>query len=96
MNGWLVDGAEMLYRYVRQELVDPLRNAFRWVGFGILGGLFILLGSVFIALGVLRLLQSPRLPFVGGWSWAPYLIVSFVGLLTVFVVFSRSSRGNLD
>ena len=55
---WFFDSVEMLFRYVRQELVDPLRNAVRFVGFGLLGGVFLLIGFTFASMGLLRLLQS--------------------------------------
>jgi hypothetical protein len=86
----------MLFGYVRQELVDPLRNAARWIGFGLLGGLLMMIGYVFVAIGALRLLQSESLPLDGSWSWVPYLAVSLVGLLGVAVTFSRISRRSLN
>lgn len=85
----------MLFGYVRQELVDPVRNAIRWIGFGLLGGLLMMIGYVFMALGTLRLLQS-FLPFTGPWSWVPYLVVAVVGLGGVVLVFSRISRRTLN
>lgn len=92
---WFFESVEMLYRYVRQELVDPLRNALRWVGFGLLGGLFTIIGAGFTSLGLLRLLQSDVVPFDGAWSWVPYLAVAVVGVLLVALAFSRISRGDL-
>jgi hypothetical protein len=93
---WFFESVEMLFGYVRQELVDPLRNAVRWVGFGLLGGLLMLIGLVFVAVGSLRLLQSSLLPFDGAWSWVPYLAVSLVGVVGVALTFSRISRRSLN
>lgn len=93
---WFFESVEMLFGYVRQELVDPLRNAVRWIGFGLLGGLLMMIGYVFMALGSLRLLQSDSLPFTGPWSWVPYLVVAVVGLGGVVLVFSRISRRTLN
>lgn len=92
---WFFDSVEMLYRYVRQELVDPLRNAARWVGFGLLGGFFSLIGFVFVFVGLLRLLQSDLVPLDGGWSWVPYLAVAGGGAIVVIFTLSRISRGGL-
>ena len=86
----------MLFRYVRQELVDPLRNAVRWIGFGLLGGVLMMIGYVFAAIGALRLLQSEALPLDGPWSWVPYLVVALIGLAGVVVTFSRISRRTLN
>jgi hypothetical protein len=93
---WFFESVEMLFSYVRQELVDPLRNAIRWVGFGLLGGLLMLIGLVFMAVGTLRLLQSELLPFEGAWSWVPYIAVSLVGVVGVALTFSRISRRSLN
>jgi hypothetical protein len=93
---WFFESVEMLFGYVRQELVDPLRNAVRWVGFGLLGGVLMLIGLVFVAVGSLRLLQSSLLPFDGAWSWVPYLAVSLVGVVGVALTFSRISRRSLN
>lgn len=92
---WFFESVEMLFGYVRQELVDPLRNAIRWIGFGLLGGFLMLLGYVFVAIGALRLLQSELLPFDGAWSWVPYLGVSLGGVVGVALTFSRISRRSL-
>jgi len=92
---WFFDSVETLYRYVRQELVDPLRNAVRWVGFGLLGGIFSLIGFTFVFLGLLRLLQSDLVPLDGGWSWVPYLAVAVGGAIVVMLTLSRISRGSL-
>lgn len=92
---WFFDSVEMLYRYVRQELVDPLRNAVRWVGFGLLGGFVSLIGFVFVFVGVLRLLQSDLVPFDGGWSWVPYLATALLGAVVVALTFSRIAGRDL-
>lgn len=91
---WFLDTVEMFFRYVRQELVDPLRNSMRWIAFGLLGGLFMAIGIVLVALGGLRLLQSSAMPFSGGWSWVPYLAITVIGSGVVALVFSRISRGS--
>ena len=92
---WFFDSVEMLFRYVRQELVDPLRNAVRFVGFGLLGGVLLLIGFTFASMGLLRLLQSDLVPLDGGWSWVPYLAVAVIGSLLVLFTFSRISRRDL-
>lgn len=93
---WFLDTVDLFFRYVRQQLVDPLHNSVRWIAFGLLGGLFMLLGLVLVAIGGLRVLQSSILPFDGAWSWVPYLLITLIGLSIVAFVFSRISRGDLS
>ena len=66
-----------------------------FVGFGLLGGVFLLIGFTFAAMGLLRLLQSDLVPFDGGWSWVPYLTVAVAGTLLGLFTFSRISRRDL-
>jgi hypothetical protein len=93
---WFLGSVDMLFGYVRQELVDPLRNSLRWIAFGLLGGLFVLIGATMVAIGALRLLQSAGLPFQGGWSWVPYLVVTVAGIIAVTLTLSRISRHGLN
>ena len=95
-TNWFFESVEMLFGYVRQELVDPLRNAARWIAFGLLGGLLMILGYMFVAIGALRLLQSDLVPLDGGWSWVPYLAVSVAGIVGVVLTFARISRRSLN
>lgn len=74
----------MLVAYAKQETVDPLKALGRYLGFGVGGALLLFLGSFFIGLGVLRLVQT--FEAFGGSSWAstvPYLITIAVLALIV-------------
>ena len=51
----------LLKRYVRQETIEPLRAAGRFLVFGLLGAFFLGLGVVLLAVGGLRGLQSSGL-----------------------------------
>jgi len=75
---------ELVVAYAKQETIDPLKGLWRYVAFGVAGALLIGFGAIFVAEGVLRVLQGDRLGphFTGNWSWAPYAIV-VIGLLTV-------------
>ena len=86
----------LLKRYVRQETVEPLRAAGRFLLFGLLGASLIGLGTVLLVVGGLRVLQSSgRLD--GTWSWVPYLASSMVlgGVAAVAMARIGGSR-NLD
>jgi hypothetical protein len=76
---------DLLQAYAKQETVDPLKNLGRYLGYGIGGMLLVGFGLALMALGLLRLLQTPDV-FEDTWSWAPYAIVAavlglFIGLL---------------
>jgi hypothetical protein len=67
---------ELVVAYVKQETTVPLKQLGRWVALGALGSLLIGFGVVFLALGVLRVLQTETDGNLSGdWSWAPYLVV---------------------
>jgi hypothetical protein len=66
--------------YAKQETVTPLRSLGRYLARGIGGAIFMALGLFFLAMAGLRYLQTHRFfkqHLTGGWSWAPYGIVSF-------------------
>lgn len=81
---------DVVLAYFRQEAVDPLRRLAAWLGFGLLGGVFVCAGLVLLALGGLRALQTETGEHLtGSLSWTPYAIV-LAGVLVVFL-FARSA-----
>ena len=79
---------DLVRAYAKQETIGELRGTGRWLAWGAIGGTSVLLGLLFVLIGVLRLLQSTVFEGSSGLSWAPYFIVL---LLTVaLVVFSQS------
>jgi len=87
---------DLLIGYVKQELVAPLRGAWRWLGFGLLAAFFVVVASFLFLLGTLRLLQSGSLPFDGGWSWVPYVVVLVLAIAMVILSVSRISKPTLN
>ncbi|MCY3561248.1 MAG: phage holin family protein [bacterium] len=86
----LADLRETVLAYLRQEAVDPLKRLAAWLGFGLLGGVFVCTGLVLLALGGLRALQTETGGHLSGnLSWAPYGIV----LAAVLVVFLFARAG---
>lgn len=84
---------DLVRAYAKQETVQPLKGILRFVGFGLLGGVFLSIGLVLLALGGLRALQTQTgSTFHGNWSWAPYGIVVLVSLLIVGLLMSRTSK----
>ncbi|MCP3988696.1 MAG: hypothetical protein GY724_06470 [Actinomycetia bacterium] len=66
---------QMVISYAKQETIDPLKTLGRYLGFGLGGSLAMFVGTFFLGLGVLRLMQSFEV--FSGSSWAsslPYVI----------------------
>ena len=91
-----VDLPGLLKRYVRQETVEPLRAAGRFLLFGLLGASLMGLGPGLLVVGGLRGLQSSGL-LDGSWSWVPYLASAAVlgGVAAIAIARIGGSR-NLD
>jgi cytochrome b subunit of formate dehydrogenase len=83
-------------QYARQETLEPLKGAIRWVAVGSVAALSLGLALVFAALGVLRLSQDLGGTLLdGSWSFLHYLITLCVVAVLVIVTFSRISRQSL-
>ena len=80
---------DLVKTYARQETLGPLKGAGRWIALGLVGAISIGLGTAFLVLGLLRLVQT-EWPgtFEGRWArLAPYLFgLVFCGLVLVLAV----------
>jgi membrane protein implicated in regulation of membrane protease activity len=87
---------DLVIAYAKQEATDPLKGLTRTVGFGLGGALLMGIGVCFLAVGLLRALQTNRGWLVhGNWSWVPYLTVVVALVIVaalVWIARSRSSR----
>ena len=83
---------ELIVAYFKQETTEPLKDLGRVIGFGIAGSIAIGLGTVMVAIGLLRLLQTETDAFTGNWSFVPYLIVIVALLATGAIVFKVGTR----
>lgn len=82
--------------YARQETIEPLKGAARWVAFGTFAAIMLGLAMVFGALGVLRASQDLlEEPLSGGWSFVHYIISSVFLAVLVWLTFSRIARPSL-
>lgn len=95
-----VDKVEDLFdsvkRYARQETLEPIKGAIRWVGVGSVAALSLGLALVFSALGILRLSQDLGGTVLdGSWSFLHYFITLSIVAILVAVTFSRVSRRSL-
>ena len=84
----------LLKAYGKQETVDPLKSLGRYLGFGLGGSALISLGLFFLALSLLRALQTQTGEvFEDHWSFVPYLIVVVVLAVVAVVAVTRITRG---
>jgi hypothetical protein len=92
----LQDLKGLLVSYAKQETIDPLRNLGRYLGFGLAGMALITLGTFFLAMSLLRFLQTMVGGFFDGfWSWVPYVIVMVVLTGAIAVALKRIDKGGI-
>ena len=89
-QGQAAQTVQLVKDYARQELRDPLGNTGRWIAYGLVGALCIGVGTGFLVLGLLRLLQTEwPATFEGRWmNLLPYLC----GLLFAVLVAGLAAR----
>ena len=79
---------DLVRAYARQETIGELRGTWRWLAWGSVGAVSILLGLLFFLVGVLRLIQTEFIDADSGLTWVPYFIV--VGITVALIIFSQS------
>ena len=79
---------EMVVAYLKQETIEPLKGLGKFIGLGLAGAVVLIIGLIFLTLGLLRLLQIETGHHLDeNWSWAPYLVtLVFVGLVAFISV----------
>ena len=83
--------------YARQETLEPLRGAARWVGVGSIAALSLGLALLYVSLAILRFSQDMGGSVLdGSWSFVHYFITLFVVAIVVAITFSRVSRRSLS
>ena len=88
---------QMVKDYARQETIDPLRTAGRWIALGLAGAICIGLGTAFLALGLLRLVQT-EWPgtFHGRWMHLlPYAFGLALAIIVMVLAFLRINKDPL-
>ncbi len=91
----LNDIFELVRAYAKQETIEPLKGAGRWLVLGSLGSFFIGVGLLVVLIALLRLLQTEVSAFDGAFSWVPYGIVLVVALVMTGFALSRIRRTTL-
>ena len=84
------DVLDLVVSYAKQETIEPLRGAMRWILWGLASMAFICTGLVFLVLGVVRLSQDVLgESFQHSWSFVSYFVgVLACGLVVAFALTS--------
>jgi len=96
--GQIPETLQLLKDYVRQETLGPLKGAGRWIALGVVGALLIGVGTAFLALGSLRMIQT-EWPgtFAGRWmSLVPYASALVFCLFVAGMAFMRINKQPLN
>lgn len=92
----VADVVETVKQYARQETVEPIRGAARWVGVGTVASLCLGISMLYAALAVLRASQDlGGTALDGAWSFVHYLVTVVVLAVLVWVAVSRIGRTSL-
>lgn len=92
----VADVVETVKQYARQETVEPIRGAARWVAVGTVASLCLGVAMLYAALAVLRLSQDlGGSALDGSWSFLHYLVTAVVLAVLVKVTISRIGRTSL-
>lgn len=83
--------------YAKQEIKDPLTGLVSYVAWGVATMLLVGVGSILLAIGALRALQTETgSTFTGNWSWAPYGIVLAGSVVVLGAVGALIMRGRTN
>jgi uncharacterized membrane protein len=86
-----------LKAYARQETVEPIKGAARWVAVGTIAALSLGLAMIFLLMAILRLSQDLGGTVLdGSWSFVHYFITLAVAAVLVTITFSRISQRSLS
>ena len=88
---------EFVKTYAKQETIDPLKGAGRWLGYGAAAAFAMGLGLMIVLLGLLRLIQTEadRLA-TGSLSWAAYGVTLLVTVALLAFALLRIKKSTLN
>ena len=89
------DTVQMVKAYARQETLDPVKTAGKWIAFGLVGAICIGLATALLTLGLVRMVQH-EWPGTFGGRWTSLLPYLFGFLLCVLVAGLALMRINKD
>jgi hypothetical protein len=92
----VTDLVDTVKAYARQETIEPLKGAARWLAMGSLAAVSLGLSMVFGALAILRFSQDMGGTVLdGSWSFVHYFITLIAMSALVWLTFSRISQRSL-
>ena len=84
---------DLIVAYAKQEMLDPLKGMGKYLGFGLGGAVLLGTGIFFLAMALLRALQTQTGDTFADWrSFLPYLIVVVVLVVIAALFWMASSR----
>jgi hypothetical protein len=98
--GGAKDVMQMAVSYAKQETLDPIKGAARYLGVGLAAAFLFGTGLVLVALGALRGIQTltgandldGHGHFGGNWTWVPYLLAVVVCGAIIGVIVTAMKR----
>lgn len=90
------DYFDLVKAYAKQETLEPLKGAGRWIGFGVAGSVLLMLGSISLTLAMLRVLQEETgSTFTGNLSWVPHTATLVAAVVVLLVLVFRITKRSL-
>ena len=87
---------DLVVAYAKQETIDPIKGLGRFVGFGIGGAVLLGTGCFFLAMAILRALQTQTGDAFADWrSFLPYLIVVILLLIVAYISYLAAKKRRL-
>jgi hypothetical protein len=84
---------DLLLAYVRQETLDPLKTLGRFLLWGAVGAVLMSVGGVFLALGIVRAIQTEAgVHLSGHLTWVPYMGGLLFALIVAGLAASRITK----
>ncbi len=92
----LGDFYDLVKEYARQELLEPLRPIPRWIAFGVLGSVLLMISGISLTIAALRVLQEETgSTFGGSLSWVPYAITLFASIVILALLVRQIRKRTL-
>jgi len=90
------DFFDLVKDYAKQETLDPLKGAGRWLAFGLAGSVVLILGGISLTLALLRLLQEETgSTFTGNLSWVPHTVTLLAVVIVIAMLTLRITKRSL-
>jgi len=81
---------DLILAYAKQQTIDPMKALGRFVAYGVMGAILIGIGSMLLAVGVLRAVQGET-SLDGSLSWIPYVVaLAFCGVVAAGMIWRIS------